>query len=113
MLHDGVLLYDGGDKVSFDNSSDGSACPLLMAEMDYTLIFGDKDHSAYMTDNVLIEKGISQVEFDCTKMGDALLTAIVALRQCIFSQFLHLLLKKQETREQPKSCETKEGPYTT
>ena len=70
--------------------------PLMMAVLENTLIFGDKDHSAYMTDNLLIEKGISQVEFDCTKMGDALLTAIVALRQCIFSQFLHLLLKSRK-----------------
>ena len=60
---DGVLLYDDGDKVSFDDGSDGSTldkgsdciplddsridCLLMMVVMECTLIFGD-------TNNLLI-----------------------------------------------------------
>ena len=89
---DGVHLYDDGDNVSLDDGSDRSTLdrcsdcvplddyrnhlPLDDGVMECTLIFGDKDHSAYMADNLLMIRKSAKLNFISSKwtylwaMGD-------------------------------------------
>jgi len=56
---DDVLLYGDGDKVSLDDVVMGvpldKGSNLMMVVMGCILIFGDKDHSALVTDNLLMD----------------------------------------------------------